>query len=249
MRRIVSPGLSFVILGAALVAHAQEEARTWYATPHPLDGGGFCDVLEPHSHAAPPSEALEHLYRTCGDALCFAGDPMPFGYRGDAFAYDGHHPIVVAPSALVLPVAVTAMPWVVPLAVSPADDASIAAHALGYCYLAGFHYHAFAPDPLLAAWYRFFSGAWVYRGPVRVEVYEAGRARYERNSSAWAKLPAHQRTIRRSSAMYSTQARRRLAATFGQLRAAARSARTARGRARMVGRWSKAARAPSASKR
>src|SRR5262249_43980541 len=55
------------------------------------------------------------LYRNHDDGYAFVGDPVPYGYEGPKYAYQGPHPIIL-------------------------EDG-----VTEYCYLEGPHYHPFAP--------------------------------------------------------------------------------------------------------
>ena len=87
---------------------------------------------------------------------------------------------------------------------------------VSYCYLPGFHYHVAAPDPVFAAWYAFFNGAWKYRGSVTV-AYTRDRARYDRPAPRLGALPAHARLMRLARRFYTAAARQRLAHEGGRL--------------------------------
>lgn len=176
-------GILLVPTGAAA------DVAVHYYDPHPIDadsGGGFCYERGRHRHEYRPAQEIRHLYRDCGGAYCFVGDPVPFGYGGEVAAYDGHHAIALVPQ------------WT-------------------YCYLVGFHYHAFLPPPELLAFYAFWNGMWTWRGPW-VRVYREERPRYERKTPTYERIPAYRATAARAVPYYSAAWRARLSRSPAVLR-------------------------------
>src|SRR5690242_12209401 len=72
---------------------ATAEARVVrYHSQHPLPGNaGFCYIDVPHVHAFAPAEP--RVYRVHDDEYYFVGDPTPYGYEGDHYAFYGPHPV------------------------------------------------------------------------------------------------------------------------------------------------------------
>jgi hypothetical protein len=104
-----------LLLGAA----ARAEARpVHFLGAHPIPGRhhGYCYIEAPHFHDYAPDHPA--LYQEVDGAYVFTGDPTPFGYDGERYRYQGHHPVVV--DGVVEPV---------------------------YCVIDGPHVHEYAPPP------------------------------------------------------------------------------------------------------
>lgn len=136
--------LATAVLGMALAAGApRAEARVVrYLGPHPIAphlGKGLCHIEGPHLHAYEPHKTL--LYVKQGDAHVFVGDPVEFEASTPRHAYYGHHPVFWAGRGG-------------PKGPGPGH----------YCYLAGPHFHWYAPPPALALQFRPHGGALWYVG-------------------------------------------------------------------------------------
>jgi len=89
----VAAGLAAFLCWAGL---AQANGQHAYVGVHPLSSApddGFCYIEAPHVHAAAPSSPA--LYVDRDEHHHFIGDPMAFGYDGEPYPYQGHHPIAV----------------------------------------------------------------------------------------------------------------------------------------------------------
>jgi hypothetical protein len=144
------------LIGGTAAAHAHVVR---YMSKHPLPrkvGHGFCYIDVPHFHDYPPSDP--RLYRQVGDQYYFVGDPSPFEYDGQRYAYYGAHPVV---------------------------DASVQLGAPTYCYLKGPHYHWYAP-PAQAS-FELKGGAYWYVGNYD-PVYYQEQPRYAVVNEAYAPI-------------------------------------------------------------
>ncbi len=109
-----------LVFGLTLFAAERAEARQYrYIGPHPLSAHRFCPIQGPHVHGRPPYRRV--LFREYDRQYYFVGDPVAYGWEGDRYVYEGHHPIHV--------------------------EAIIGHPAIEFCYLDGPHYHAFSPAP------------------------------------------------------------------------------------------------------
>ena len=151
--------LSAFLVTFAGVATAAEANVVRYLSKHPLPrkvGRGFCYIDVPHFHDYPPSDP--RLYRQVDGQNYFVGDPAPFDYDGQRYAYYGAHPVV---------------------------DASVQLGAPTYCYLRGPHYHWYAPPP--QAQFEMKGGAYWYVGSYD-PVYYSERPRYVVVNDAYAPI-------------------------------------------------------------
>lgn len=108
-----------VLLGLVLflAAGRADAHQVRYMGMHPIPaeaGGGYCNIDFPHVHVFDLGQN-QVLYRNHDDGYAFVGDPVPYGYEGPKYAYQGPHPIIL-------------------------EDG-----VTEYCYLEGPHYHPFAP--------------------------------------------------------------------------------------------------------
>jgi len=128
-------------LGLAAVAEARVIR---YHSQHPLPGrgAGFCYIDVPHVHAFAPVEP--RLYRVHDDEYYFVGDPTPYGYEGEHYAFYGPHPV-----------------------------AEVEFGEPVYCYLEGPHYHWYAPTPAVSASFELRGGAYWYVGAYDPVFYSA----------------------------------------------------------------------------
>jgi hypothetical protein len=117
MSKIVKLGVMLLLL---VVAAVRAEARpVRFLGPHPVaakHGHGYCYIEAPHFHDYAPDH--QSLYQQVDGSYVFTGDPTPFGYDGERYRYQGHHPVVV--DGQVEPV---------------------------YCVIDGPHVHEYAPPP------------------------------------------------------------------------------------------------------
>ena len=113
---------------------------------HPISKGVLCHIEFPHVHVFGPAEPIQ--YREVGGAYNFVGDPVAYGWDGDRYAYNGHHPIYIEGSA------------------GPV-----------FCYINGPHYHVFTPPDEAVADFKFEGDTYFYVGtppPVYMEARPAG---------------------------------------------------------------------------
>jgi hypothetical protein len=138
------------------VAGAAEARQVRYVGVHPLPGKAkaTCHIEVAHVHVFAP-ERPDVLYRKQAGAYVFVGDPVAHGYDGPHQAYYGHHPLHVD---------------VLVDGPAPSDD------DLGYCYLDGPHFHAWAPPADVT--FTMKGGAYWYVGAFPPE-YKRERRRYE----------------------------------------------------------------------
>ncbi|HEY3354416.1 MAG TPA: hypothetical protein VGQ83_14285 [Polyangia bacterium] len=72
-----------------------EPGQQWrYNGPHAVNaeyGQGWCNVTGAHVHEYPPFD--DRLFQENTGGYDFLGDPTDFGYSGDAYWYNGAHPI------------------------------------------------------------------------------------------------------------------------------------------------------------
>jgi hypothetical protein len=116
MHKILKLSVMLLILAAAVRAEARPVR---FLGPHPIaarHGRGYCYIEAPHFHDYAPDH--QALYQQVDGSFVFTGDPTPFGYDGERYRYQGHHPVVV--DGAVEPV---------------------------YCVIDGPHVHEYAPPP------------------------------------------------------------------------------------------------------
>jgi hypothetical protein len=143
---------------AAFAAVAQAH-QVEFVSPHPVPhkfGGGFCYIDVPHVHNYLPEDP--RMYREDHGQFYFVGDPAPFGYEGQRYAYYGAHPVVDAELHFGHPV---------------------------FCYIKGPHFHWYQPPP--QAQFQLSGGAYWYVGPFP-RVYYAERPRYAVVNEAYAPI-------------------------------------------------------------
>lgn len=128
-------------LGLAAVAEARVVR---YHSQHPLPGkgAGFCYIDVPHVHAFAPAEP--RVYRVHDDEYYFVGDPTPYGYEGDHYAFYGPHPV-----------------------------AEVEFGEPVYCYIEGPHYHWYQPTPAVSVNFEMRGGAYWYVGTYDPVFYSA----------------------------------------------------------------------------
>ena len=129
--------LLLIALFAGATASADQMVQVRYLGVHPLpasEGGGICYIEGPHVHIF-ATDKLQ--YRDHGGWSVFVGDPVAYGWEGPKVAYKGPHPIHVE--------AVVG---------GPPDEE--------YCYIAGPHFHAYAPAE--GPDFKLVGGAYFYVG-------------------------------------------------------------------------------------
>ena len=140
--------VAFGIIAWLGLAAAAEARVVRYHSQHPLPGrdGGFCYIDVPHVHAFAPTET--RVYRVHDDEYYFVGDPTPYGYEGDHYAFYGPHPVAEADFG------------------EPV-----------YCYIEGPHYHWYQPAPAVSVNFEMRGGAYWYVGTYD-PVFYAARPRF-----------------------------------------------------------------------
>jgi hypothetical protein len=134
MRTIVS-----VVVGSAVMIGLAGQARAdliHYTHPHPIAPGvhkGMCYIEGPHVHVYKPHKPV--LYVKTRGHYAFIGDPVEFERESPKVLYYGHHPAF----------------WI--------EGEGPEEH---YCYIAGPHYHWYAPPPRFSAKFKVKGGAHWY---------------------------------------------------------------------------------------
>jgi len=87
--------LAVVVLAMTFLAPGVARAEEWiFFDPHPVHpavGGGFCEMTGAHVHDYAAVDPGAFVRR---DGLWFfVGDPVPYGYRGTVYRFEGSHEI------------------------------------------------------------------------------------------------------------------------------------------------------------
>jgi hypothetical protein len=157
MRKALVLSAFFLMTAGAATAVASHMVR--YMSKHPLPrkvGRGFCYIDVAHVHDYQPSDP--RLYRQVDGQFYFVGDPAPFDYDGQRYAYYGAHPVA---------------------------DVSVHFNGPVYCYLRGPHYHWYSPPA--QAQFEMRGGAYWYVGTYE-PVFYSERPRYVVVNDAYAPI-------------------------------------------------------------